>query len=70
MEVAEFAATLKANEFRTVDTAADQVVAEVLLSVSVASSRTRFRTTPVSFAGEAFDVGFYLAKIQARIHRL
>jgi hypothetical protein len=65
MEVAEFAGTLKACEFRAVDTAADQVAAEGAPFWLCRLVEDAFQAaTPISFAGEAFDIGFYLVKIQ------
>jgi hypothetical protein len=65
MEVAEFAGTLKAGEFRAVDTAADEVAAEGAPFWLCRLVEDAFQAmTPGSFAGEAFDAGFYLVKLQ------
>ena len=65
MEVAEFAGTLKAGDFRAVNVAREEVHSEDAPFWLCTLLEDAFQaTTPITFAGEAFEVGFYLVKIR------
>jgi hypothetical protein len=65
MEVAAFAGTLKAGDFRAVNVAREEVHSEDASFWLCVLLEDAFQaTTPITFAGEAFEVGFYLVKIQ------
>jgi len=65
MEIAEFSETLKEGQVRAVDVAPDQVEIEGAPFWLCRLMGDGFQTSaPLSFGGEAFEQGYYLAKIQ------
>ena len=61
MEIPNFAATLKAGEFRAVDVARDQVEIEVALFWLCRLMEPAFQTSsPIVFAGESLEEGYWL----------
>ncbi len=65
MEIPNFAATLKAGEFRAVDAARDQIEIEGAPFWLCRLMEPAFQTSaPIVFAGESFEEGYWLVKIQ------